>query len=161
EPALSTDTAAYSKAPPVKSFICPSRRTIAVGARIDYCGAYSPGIAEGALTDPPASGGAGTGGNYKTILNAQNTNMSAVTNPAGPSNTILVAHKTLKPSNYGGNSHKDYGYTNTIANQDGYDHMRWADKFGGTVGVNSTAGHGYVRDDETVDENHMGGSHNS
>ncbi len=94
---------------------------------------------------------------YRTILNTGNTNMSAVTNLAGTANTILVAHKGLRPSNYGGGSGKDQGYVNVVPGQTGYDHMRWADTFGG----GTSAHKGYARDDEGMDENHMGGPHNS
>jgi hypothetical protein len=143
---------AWQLAPPVKPFLCPARRDTSVGGRIDYCGAYNGGIDEADITNyvPAATG-------YRTILNTRRTTMAAVTNMAGTSNTILVAHKILRPSNYQGGSAKDFGYVNVVPGQSGYDHMRWCDTFAG----GDNAHRGYFRDTDGVDENHMGGSHTS
>jgi prepilin-type N-terminal cleavage/methylation domain-containing protein len=135
---------------PVKTFLCPARRTTSAGARIDYAGAYNGGISEADITNYVASA---TG--YKSILNTKGTTMAQVTTQAGTSNTLLLAHKILQPNNYSGGSNKDRGYTDFAKAQTGYDHMRWSDTFGG----GATAHHGFVKDDPTVDENHFGGSH--
>ena len=133
-------------AQPVKIFLCPSRRDTNVGAKIDYAGAYVGGIAEAAVTNYVA----GSNGN-KSILNNNGVTMAAVTNGSGTSNTLLLAHKVMRPANYNGGSGTDPGwaYTNT------FDHMRWADTYGG----GSSANRGYTPDDNNVDENHFGGPH--
>ena len=41
------------------------------------------------------------------------------------SNTILLAHKILRPGNYDGGSGTDPGYVVTST----FDHMRWADTY--------------------------------
>jgi prepilin-type N-terminal cleavage/methylation domain-containing protein/prepilin-type processing-associated H-X9-DG protein len=133
---------------PVKSYLCPSRRSTAAGAKIDYCGAYNGGISEADITNYD-----GNAGNYRSILNTPNATMTQVTNLAGTANTILLSHKIMQPQNYGGGSGVDPGYVYTHT----YDHMRWADRYAG--GSNATKG--YWRDDNNVDENHMGGSHTS
>ncbi|HVS38083.1 MAG TPA: DUF1559 domain-containing protein [Gemmataceae bacterium] len=137
---------------PVAAFICPGRRAPSVGAKIDYCGAYNLGIEEADATNyfSDAVG-------FRSILNTPGVTLVNVTDMAGASDTLLVAHKILRPSNYWGGSLKDPGYVNTVVAQSGYDHMRWADHFAG----GSNADRGYYKDDDNVDENHMGGPHSS
>jgi len=149
--AMVTNGGGQGIAQSVKNFICPSRRTTTVGARIDYAGAYYQGIAEAALTNTFAN----ANGN-RSILNPVNGVGAGVTLPsiiglAGSSNTLLLAHKVMRPSNYSGTSGTDPGwaFTNT------FDHMRWADTFGG----GSSGNRGYTPDDNNVDENHFGGPH--
>jgi prepilin-type N-terminal cleavage/methylation domain-containing protein len=142
---------AKNVAQPVKNFICPSRRSTSVGARIDYAGAYNGGIAEADATNFSFLGASGN----KSILNSQGTTLSVVTNLAGSSGTLLVGHKILQPRNYNGGSGKDRGYWDWTKAQTGYDHMRWCDTFAG----GSTAHHGCHADDNNVDENHFGGPH--
>jgi prepilin-type processing-associated H-X9-DG protein len=108
-----------------------------------------------------------------------------VTNGAGTSNTLLMAHKIMRTSNYnrlvGGGAN---GYTSGTsgngsdpANDDGwvwtaytdkspscchYDHMRWVDW--GACSTNpctltTNRGKGYAQDSNNVDENHLGGPH--
>jgi prepilin-type N-terminal cleavage/methylation domain-containing protein len=135
---------------PVKNYICPSRRSTSVGARIDYAGAYNGGIQEAEVTNFIA----GSNGN-QSILNTKGTTLSVVTNLGGSSSTLLVAHKILRPANYNGGSGKDNGYWDPTKAQTGYDHMRWCDTFAG--GSNAHAGS--HQDDNNVDENHFGGPH--
>jgi prepilin-type N-terminal cleavage/methylation domain-containing protein len=135
---------------PVKSYICPSRRSTSVGARIDYAGAYNGGIAEADVTNYIA----GSGGN-QSILNTKGTTLSVVTNLGGSSGTLLVAHKILQPAHYNGGSGKDRGYWDPTKAQTGYDHMRWCDTFAG--GANAHLG--FAPDSNGVDENHFGGPH--
>jgi prepilin-type N-terminal cleavage/methylation domain-containing protein len=147
----------------IKTFLCPSRRGGGTGlGKVDYAGVYNGGIDEADITtfQPGATGD-------KSILNTQGTTMTAVTNGAGTSNTLLLAHKILQPQNYGGGpstlanpcgggiSCKDLGWAVTLKSQTGYDHMRWCDTFAG----GSNAHKGYFKDDNNVDENHLGGPH--
>jgi prepilin-type N-terminal cleavage/methylation domain-containing protein/prepilin-type processing-associated H-X9-DG protein len=147
----------------VKIFLCPSRRSSPSGlGKVDYAGAYNGGIDEADITNyqPAATGD-------KSILNTSGTTMTAVTNGAGTSNTLLLAQKILRPQNYnggpstltnpcgGGISCKDLGWAVTLKSQTGYDHMRWCDTFAG----GSNAHRGYFKDDNNVDENHFGGPH--
>ena len=133
-------------AAPVKTFICPSRRTTAAGAKIDYAGAYNGGISEADVTNFVA----GAKGN-KSILNTQGATMTVVTGQAGTSNTLLLAHKIMRPINYQGGANNDQGWVFTHT----FDHMRWCD-----TGANGTNAHrGYFKDDNGVDENHHGGAH--
>jgi prepilin-type N-terminal cleavage/methylation domain-containing protein len=143
---------AWQLAPPVAVFLCPSRRTTAVGARIDYCGVYNGGIAEQQITNYVS-----TAGTYKSITCTPNLAVATVSNNAGTANVILIGHKILNIQNYGGGSNKDYGYVNVISAQDGYDHMRWCDTYAG----GDNAGRGFWRDTENDDENHCGGPHPS
>jgi prepilin-type N-terminal cleavage/methylation domain-containing protein/prepilin-type processing-associated H-X9-DG protein len=172
-------TAATSPAAqaPIKTFICPSRRTSAAGPVDDYAGAYHGGLNEGSVTAGTINGVASApdGGNFASILdtfqyasaNPIGITLSVITNGAGTSNTLLMAHKVMKPNHYvpGGQNKQDRGwvwtnYTSRMYNPNGlggssYDHMRWAD-WGGS---NSSAGKGYTQDDNFVDENHLGGPH--
>jgi prepilin-type N-terminal cleavage/methylation domain-containing protein/prepilin-type processing-associated H-X9-DG protein len=134
-------------AAPIKIFICPARRSVVAGQnKIDYAGAYNGGVSEADVTNYVA----GSGGN-KSILNTQGVTMAVVTNLAGTSNTLLLAHKIMRPNNYQGGSGTDPGwvFTNT------FDHMRWCDTYAG----GSNAHRGYFQDDNNVDENHHGGPH--
>jgi prepilin-type N-terminal cleavage/methylation domain-containing protein/prepilin-type processing-associated H-X9-DG protein len=135
-------------ASPVKTFLCPSRRGTEAGARIDYAGAYNPGLQEASVANyvSEASG-------YSSILNTPGVSLAVVTNLAGTSNTLLLAHKILRPSNYEGGSGTDTGWVNTNT----FDHMRWCDQYAG----GSNAARGYFQDDNNVDENHHGGPHSA
>jgi len=145
----------------IKTFLCPARRINGPG-KVDYAGTYNGGIREAAITNYT-----GEAAGYNSILNTQGTTLINVTNGAGTSNTLLLGHKILRPSNYGGiastvaspcpagTSCKDLGWAVTLKAQTGYDHMRWADTFAG--GSNANAG--LFKDDNNVDENHFGGPH--
>ena len=166
-------------ATPIKTFLCPSRRGTDAGGKADYCGAYHGGVNGLSLT-----GGMLLNNNlvapdaisFRTLMDtltpgpkASGVSLGAVTNGAGTSNTILMAHKSLQPADYLGNqSSNDVGWAwtslivggtpvcNSLPNGTGCgDHMQWADAFGG----GSSAGRGYKQDDPFVDENHMGGVH--
>jgi prepilin-type N-terminal cleavage/methylation domain-containing protein/prepilin-type processing-associated H-X9-DG protein len=146
-----------------KVFLCPSRRSSPSGlGKVDYAGAYNAGIDESDVTNyqPNATGD-------RSILNTNGTAIAFVTNGAGTSNTLLLAHKILQPQNYNGvpstlanpcptgTSCKDLGWAVTLKSQTGYDHMRWCDTYAG--GTNAHAG--YFQDNNGVDENHFGGPH--
>jgi len=132
----------------IKTFVCPARRAPSGGApgKIDYAGAYNGGISEADITSYVS--GSNT---YKSIINTPSTTLSIITAQAGTANTLLLAHKIMRPGYYGGGSGTDPGWVYTHT----YDHMRWCDRYAG--GSNAT--HGYFKDDNNVDENHHGGPH--
>jgi prepilin-type N-terminal cleavage/methylation domain-containing protein/prepilin-type processing-associated H-X9-DG protein len=156
--------AAASVTAPVPVFVCPSRRTQS-GPYIDYAGAYHGGITGAALNGSVVNGVTVNATGFNTILDTYTTGprakgitMSAVTNAAGTSNTILLAHKSLQPNHYTGgqvNQDKGYAYTALTDPYPGFDHMRWAD----AGGSGASNGRGYVQDANNVDENHFGGPH--
>jgi prepilin-type N-terminal cleavage/methylation domain-containing protein len=147
----------------VKIFLCPARRTSGLG-KVDYAGTYNGGIEEADITSYYSEGSG-----YKSILNTYGTTMATVTNGAGTSNTLLLGHKILRPSNYNGipstlanpcpagTSCKDLGWAVILKSQTGYDHMRWCDRYAG----GDNAQRGLFRDTNNVDENHFGGPHPS
>jgi prepilin-type N-terminal cleavage/methylation domain-containing protein/prepilin-type processing-associated H-X9-DG protein len=144
--AIVTNGGGPAVAQPVKIFICPSRRSTSVGPKIDYAGAMNGGIAEADATSYVAS----ASGN-KSILNSPRVTLTIVSGGGGTANTLLLAHKAMLPANYGGGSGNDPGYANIST----YDHMRWADRYGG----GTSAGRGYAQDNPGLDENHFGGPH--
>jgi prepilin-type N-terminal cleavage/methylation domain-containing protein len=150
----------------VPIFLCPSRRGTEAGPVIDYTGAYHGGITGGALSGSSANGQRVNTSGYNGILDTYTTGptapgirMTIINNGAGTSNTLLLSHKVMRPTNYAGRKNSnDKGYAFTALTNGGnppYDHMRWADN--GANGTNR--GLGYVQDDNGVDENHMGGPH--
>jgi prepilin-type N-terminal cleavage/methylation domain-containing protein/prepilin-type processing-associated H-X9-DG protein len=154
----------------VPIYLCPSRRP-APGPFVDYCGAYHGGIRQAALNGTRLPNGQVIDSrSYRTCTDtdqgprAPGAAMTAITNGAGTSNTILLSHKSLRPQNYGagGTRNVDRGYAWTfLSSRTGstggnrYDHMRWAD----AGGSGSSRNRGYVPDANDVDENHMGGPH--
>jgi len=158
-PQYKTAAAQVNTTMTVPIYLCPSRRGAEAGPRIDYAGAYHGGIQGGSLsTYINTTGLNGLLDTYTTGARAVGVTLSAVTNGAGTSNTIHVAHKSLRPANYsGGKVNQDAGYATTGLTVDypGFDHMRWSDSGGG----GSSSGKGYVKDDPNVDENHFGGPH--
>jgi prepilin-type N-terminal cleavage/methylation domain-containing protein/prepilin-type processing-associated H-X9-DG protein len=148
---------------PVKTYLCPARRNTSVGAKIDFCGAYHGGINEGSLDKFKVNNVLINSTRYQTILDTDvtgpkppGTTLTQITNGAGTSNTLMCSHKVMRPGHYFGGSGTDNGYAGTDF-FGGYDHMRWADQFGG----GSSKGLGYTQDNDNVDENHMGGPHSS
>jgi prepilin-type N-terminal cleavage/methylation domain-containing protein len=89
--------------PGVKVFLCPSRRDMSAGAKGDFCAPLRPAryVALGL--------GAG---NYRTILDRQadpddknspalpGVHLRDITGADGASNTVLLAHKAVQPSQY-------------------------------------------------------------
>jgi prepilin-type N-terminal cleavage/methylation domain-containing protein/prepilin-type processing-associated H-X9-DG protein len=156
---------------PVPIYLCPSRRGTEVGAKTDYCSAYHGGINEASAYQAVINGLTYTEPiNWNTLLDDNNRNgqgpngkgptLSQVTNGAGSSNTLLMAHKWMRVDHYGNDPQpQDQGWAwtrLTAQNGSGYDHMRWLDDGGG----GSLHGRGYMHDDNsTTDENHMGGPH--
>jgi len=148
--AIVTNGGGVSAAGPVKVFLCPSRRSTSVGAKIDYAAAFNGGIQENMLSNY-ATYAVGYTGN-RSILNNSKVTLTTVTGGAGTSSTLVLAHKVMIPANYNGGSGNDSGYATMPYS---CDHMRWAD--GGANGTNR--GLGYVQDGPGVDENHFGGPH--
>jgi prepilin-type N-terminal cleavage/methylation domain-containing protein/prepilin-type processing-associated H-X9-DG protein len=155
-PAAMVTTAITS---PVKTYICPSRRTTQAGPATDYAGVHNGSIEEKDITNYGIAEATG----YRSILQTKGVTMSAVTNCAGTSGTLLLAHKVLKPNHYtpynqaaaGADTCYVCNSENTGVAGDGYNHLRWAD--GG--GSGSSSHRGPTADDPNVDENHYGGPH--
>lgn len=128
---------------PIKIFLCSARRS-GTGAWDDYCASL-----QNAFNNPPLKKG-----NYQSILGGyQRVTLNAVTAGAGTSHTLLLAHKSIRPMNYGGGSLTDTNWADGTMVSD--DHLRLTDN----AGSGSSANHGYVRDDPNVDEHYMGGPH--
>jgi prepilin-type N-terminal cleavage/methylation domain-containing protein len=143
---------------PVKVYICPSRRTTLAGPADDYAGVHNGSLREQDITN--YVGGAASG--YNSILQTKGVLMQNVSNGAGTSYTLLLAHKVLRPSHYTpyNQSSQDRcyvynSYNTALGTYDTYNHMRWADGFGS----GSSSHRGYTPDDQNVDENHFGGPH--
>jgi prepilin-type processing-associated H-X9-DG protein len=134
----------------INTYICPGRRspTSVSLPKTDY----------GFSRMSSLSTGNGLAAGYHNILGNKGVTMTAVTNGAGTSNTLLLAHKIMSPSNYfntSGDSPWDIGF---IAGYGASDHMRFTDD-----GANQSGNlHcGYCQDSSPLDENHMGGPHTS
>lgn len=103
---------------PVKTFLCPSRRTTVVGPKTDYaaamqCGMWAPGLPINAVRFTIAPGWknsilGSTLTTYRAVVvggttvqgNFGGTTMGAVTSADGTANTILLSHKSMNPSTY-------------------------------------------------------------
>jgi prepilin-type N-terminal cleavage/methylation domain-containing protein/prepilin-type processing-associated H-X9-DG protein len=147
--------------------LCPSRGS-RTGGKNDYCGAYSPGLDEGALNGSTLNGVTVNSGGYLSILDSKLTaanppgiTLSTIANAAGSSNTLLLAHSILAPQYYNGGGANDSGWVMTNLTAGNFPNMRWSDQ----GGSGASAGLGYTPDGLTsatgapVDENHMGGPH--
>jgi prepilin-type N-terminal cleavage/methylation domain-containing protein len=139
---------------PVKLFICPSRRTPAVGPVDDYAAATQSSFSIAPLSNPSYRsilGGANTG-----VTNCGGVTLITVTNGSGTSNTLLLAHKLMQPGEYQGGGPDDTNWADPSGSASG-DHMRLTD----SNGTGSSAGQGYAQDSFTSDSTHMGGPHPS
>jgi prepilin-type N-terminal cleavage/methylation domain-containing protein/prepilin-type processing-associated H-X9-DG protein len=91
---------------PVKTYLCPSRRTTAVGPRVDYAAAMQGGIfnAWGSAGKFSILGSSLTVGSNTSSGIAQlpfgGTSPLTVTGADGATNTILLSHKSLSPDYY-------------------------------------------------------------
>jgi prepilin-type N-terminal cleavage/methylation domain-containing protein/prepilin-type processing-associated H-X9-DG protein len=139
--------------------LCPSRGS-RTGGKNDYCGCYSHSIQNssgglGALNGGSIGGLVINSTGYYSILDPMGDTgltLTKVSDGAGTSNTLLLAHGTVDPMFYNGGSPNDVGWWQTFASTGFYPNMRWSD-------ANSGADHGYVPDANNVDENHMSGPH--
>ncbi len=144
-------------AQPVKIFLCPSRRGPEVGAKDDYAAATEDSMGKAPLKNS----------SYRTILGGTltgvgkfgGTTLAVVSNGAGTSNTLLLAHKVMRPVNYYNSSEEfddtSWADTSTTYDKTHRDHFRATDSGGG----GSSAGKGYTPDDNNVDTHHFGGPH--
>jgi prepilin-type N-terminal cleavage/methylation domain-containing protein/prepilin-type processing-associated H-X9-DG protein len=133
-----------SSVKPVKIFICPGRRTTAMGPKNDY--------AEGNLifNEPP---------NNPTVVGfpfshsilysgpiggPTQTTLTMVTDADGTANTLLLGHKSMQPQNYGntGDTGNDNGWSCCV-NQSDTARSPWY----------------FYQDTNTVPQNFMGGPH--
>ncbi len=146
---------------PVKIYLCPSRRTTQAGPAVDYAGTHNASLQEQDIT---TTGGWANAKTYKSILQTKGVTMSAVTNGAGTSSTLLLAHKILQPAHYTPYNqvsqdacyiHNSYS---TGITGDNYNHIRWADG-GGNGGKPPTGHRGPIMDVIGADENHYGSPH--
>jgi prepilin-type N-terminal cleavage/methylation domain-containing protein len=135
----------------VSTFLCPARRSGGVGAKTDFAGVFDDSIQH---LGPSGNGdldtimGAATAAAQKTILNNNGIRLIDVTNGAGTSNTLLLGHKIMDPTNYlNTNGPNDPGWALNSANNS-YDHMRWTDANNATPGQGE---HGYIKDTIGVD----------
>jgi prepilin-type N-terminal cleavage/methylation domain-containing protein len=101
-----------NQARPVALFLCPSRRTTAVGKpKTDYCSARHDTIGY-VPNGYPATTAGNVNASYRSVLGGTQTyttpfpgtTLSAVSAGAGTSNTILLSHKAMMPANYGSTS---------------------------------------------------------
>jgi prepilin-type N-terminal cleavage/methylation domain-containing protein/prepilin-type processing-associated H-X9-DG protein len=138
---------------PVKTYLCPSRRGPEAGPKDDYAAATEDSLGKSPLKIS----------SYRTILGGTLTGVSGfsgvslaiVSEGAGTSNTLLLAHKVMKPQDY----HNPSGPNDTnwadTTNSPHRDHFRATDDGGG----GSSAGKGYTPDDNNVDTHHFGAPH--
>ncbi len=144
-------------AQPVKIFLCPSRRGPEVGPKDDYAAATEDSMGKSPLKNS----------SYRTILGGTltgvgsfgGTTLAVVSNGAGTSNTLLLAHKVMKPMYYYETSEEfdDTSWADTSTTYDSVhrDHFRATDD----GGSGSSGGKGYTPDDNNVDTHHFGGPH--
>jgi prepilin-type N-terminal cleavage/methylation domain-containing protein/prepilin-type processing-associated H-X9-DG protein len=143
--------------------LCPTRGG-RLGGMNDYSGAYTNSISnasggQGALNGGVIDGAVIDADQYQSILDpigGIGVSPTVVTNGAGSSNTLLLAHSILDPAHYdtAGLGSNDKGWWNTDATDSCFCNMRWTD-------ANAGADHGYIHDSQNVDENHMGGPHDN
>ncbi len=145
----------------INVLLCPFRGGRS-GGKTDYSGAYSASISnaaggKGALNGGSINGVVVNASNYSSIFDpppgAKAVTLPVVTNGAGSSNTLLIAHTGMKVKNWAGGGAQDQGWDKTNVNGGCFCDMRWTD-------ANSGAWRGFVVDsDQNPDENHMGGPH--
>ncbi|MCE9567830.1 MAG: DUF1559 domain-containing protein [Planctomycetes bacterium] len=113
--------AAPGSAAPVAIYLCPSRRSAAVGAKIDY------GSVHAAAWDPnhrgPSQGSAPGVDQWWTIMGGWVSSrsrwvpaytMAQITGANGTANTGLVAHRGVRPADYAGGGVNDFPFDATI-----------------------------------------------
>jgi prepilin-type N-terminal cleavage/methylation domain-containing protein len=148
---------------PIAGFLCPSRRTTAVGPKADYCGCFDGSIMSAAgfgSGDLSLVSGINVSA-LRSIVNNSRVRLATVSEAGGASGTLLLAHKFMAPADYtntaGSNdtlgwvSLSDTTETGAPTNED---HMRCTDSNGGQF-------LGYAQDspNTSTDTNHMGGPH--
>jgi len=90
---------------PIVSYLCPSRRSIDVGPKTDYCGAFDPtfSIASAHEYTPMFYRGSWDGSNGSQSIEDVDVRvtLSRVYNADGTSKTFMLAHKAIEPRYYG------------------------------------------------------------
>jgi prepilin-type N-terminal cleavage/methylation domain-containing protein/prepilin-type processing-associated H-X9-DG protein len=143
-------------AQPVKTFLCPSRRGTDVGPKDDYAAATEDSLGKTPLKN--SSYRTILGGTLTGVGNFGGTSPEIVTNGAGTSNTLLLAHKVMKPMFYtdSNEEHDDTSWADTSTTFTPHrDHFRATDDGGSGF----SHGKGYTPDDNNVDTHHFGGPH--
>jgi prepilin-type N-terminal cleavage/methylation domain-containing protein len=91
-----------SEARPVTMYLCPTRRTAQVGAKTDYAGVYDSTFWVG--VGPPFYRSVLYPGKYVAgspeMQFVGNATLGGITSADGTSNTFMLAHKALGPSDY-------------------------------------------------------------
>ena len=143
-------------------FLCPSRGS-RDGGKNDYAGVYSESISntgisgQGALNGGRVNGVLVNASGYASILDPLGglPGVKLTVIFPGSSNTLLLAHSLLDTKDYAGGGVNDVGWDKTwTTGANRFPNMRWTDANGG-------ADHGYIHDKQLVDENHLGGPHES
>jgi Tfp pilus assembly protein PilE len=104
--AIEPPQANWKKAQPVPLYLCPSRRSVAAGAKCDYAAAHHPDWAPGWPDKDfgiPYKGWHSILGGSHTLSGPQTyggTRLAAVVSADGMSNTLLLAHKGVEPRYY-------------------------------------------------------------
>lgn len=117
-------------ASPIKGLLCPSRRTTTVGPKVDYATARNLNLAMNATVGVnPArqcSSILSYNANTPAALRYTGTNIGAVTNADGTSNTLLLSHKSMRTTNYSSTAATNFDrYWADLANPaTTYDHQR-------------------------------------
>ena len=108
---LYRDVLAGGAPQPVKTFLCPSRRGPEAGPKDDYAAATEDSLNKTPLRN--SSYRSILGGTLTGVSSFGGVSLAIVTNGAGTSNTLLLAHKVMKPRDYN--------------NPSGPDDTNWAD----------------------------------
>jgi prepilin-type N-terminal cleavage/methylation domain-containing protein/prepilin-type processing-associated H-X9-DG protein len=151
-------------ASPVKIYLCPSRRTTQAGPAVDYAGTHNASLREQDISNFESALGITEYTGYSSILQTKGVTMSAISNGAGTSGTLLLAHKILQPVHYTPYNQVSqdacyiYNSYSTGITQNNYNHIRWADG-GGNGGQPPTGHRGPIQDVAGADENHYGSPH--
>lgn len=141
-----------SAAQPVAMYLCPTRRTTQMGAKTDYAGVYDSTFWVG--NDPPRYRAVLYPGEYRggspEMQFVGNATLGGIASGDGTSNTFMMAHKALGPSDYnnpdlpaGTRGSQDGGWawpSSDLAwkypyelNWSNYDHMRCGNGFAADV----------------------------
>jgi prepilin-type N-terminal cleavage/methylation domain-containing protein/prepilin-type processing-associated H-X9-DG protein len=141
----------------IKIFLCPSRRSTSVGPKDDYAAATEDSLAKPPLGNAGLAYRSILGGQLTGVANFSSPSLSVVTSGAGTSNTLLLAHKVMRPRDYTNpNGPDDSTWADTTTKFNPHrDHFRATD----SGGSGSSANRGYTQDDNNVDTHHFGGPH--
>jgi prepilin-type N-terminal cleavage/methylation domain-containing protein len=95
------NTIAYASAAPIKTFICPSRRSASF-AWADYAAGFSPlQQVPASIASDPVYGGLTKALSVMDSGSGVNVSMGMISSADGTSHTLMYAHKFVQPKNYG------------------------------------------------------------